>query len=192
MDSDDGFPVGYCLFRCKGKRSRTVEIYIEKEDFMEVPVKKFFRLAPGKEVRLKGAYFVTCTDFVKDENGEITEIHCTYDPETRSGSGFDGRKVKGTLHWVCADDCVEAEARLYDYMMLDNPDDPNGDMIMNENSIIVRNNCKIEPSIKNAEKGDRYQFMRNGYFCVDTKDSKADALVFNRIVPLKSSFKIKK
>lgn len=168
------------------------EIYIEREDFMEEPVKKFFRLAPGKEVRLKGAYFVTCTDFVKDENGEITEIHCTYDPETKSGSGFDGRKVKGTLHWVCADDCVEAEARLYDYMMLDNPDDPNGDMIMNENSIIVRNNCKIEPSIKNAEKGDRYQFMRNGYFCVDTKDSKADALVFNRIVPLKSSFKIKK
>ena len=168
------------------------EIYIEREDFMEEPVKKFFRLAPGKEVRLKGAYFVTCTDFVKDENGEITEIHCTYDPETRSGSGFDGRKVKGTLHWVCADDCVEAEARLYDYMMLDNPDDPNGDMIMNENSIIVRNNCKIEPSIKNAEKGDRYQFMRNGYFCVDTKDSQADALVFNRIVPLKSSFKIKK
>ena len=168
------------------------EIYIEREDFMEEPVKKFFRLAPGKEVRLKGAYFVTCTDFVKDENGEITEIHCTYDPETRSGSGFDGRKVKGTLHWVCADDCVEAEARLYDYMMLDNPDDPNGDMIMNENSIVVRNNCKIEPSIKNAEKGDRYQFMRNGYFCVDTKDSKADALVFNRIVPLKSSFKIKK
>lgn len=168
------------------------EIYIEREDFMEEPVKKFFRLAPGKEVRLKGAYFVTCTDFVKDENGEITEIHCTYDPETRSGSGFDGRKVKGTLHWVCADDCVEAEARLYDYMMLDNPDDPNGDMIMNENSIIVRNNCKIEPSIKYAEKGDRYQFMRNGYFCVDTKDSQADALVFNRIVPLKSSFKIKK
>ena len=168
------------------------EIYIEREDFMEEPVKKFFRLAPGKEVRLKGAYFVTCTDFVKDENGEITEIHCTYDPETKSGSGFDGRKVKGTLHWVCADDCVEAEARLYDYMMLDNPDDPNGDMIMNENSIIVRNNCKIEPSIKNAEKGDRYQFMRNGYYCVDTKDSKADALVFNRIVPLKSSFKIKK
>lgn len=168
------------------------EIYIEREDFMEEPVKKFFRLAPGKEVRLKGAYFVTCTDFIKDENGEITEIHCTYDPETRSGSGFEGRKVKGTLHWVCADDCVEAEARLYDYMMLDNPDDPNGDMIMNENSIIVRNNCKIEPSIKTSEKGDRYQFMRNGYFCVDTKDSKADALVFNRIVPLKSSFKIKK
>ena len=168
------------------------EIYIEREDFMEEPVKKFFRLAPGKEVRLKGAYFVTCTDFVKDENGEITEIHCTYDPLTRSGSGFDGRKVKGTLHWVCADDCVTAEARLYDYMMLDNPDDPNGDMIMNPESIIVRSNCKIEPSIKTAAKGDRFQFMRNGYFCVDTKDTTEDKLVFNRIVPLKSSFKIKK
>ncbi len=168
------------------------EIYIEREDFMEEPVKKFFRLAPGKEVRLKGAYFVTCTDFVKDENGEITEIHCTYDPLTRSGSGFDGRKVKGTLHWVCADDCVTAEVRLYDYMMLDNPDDPNGDMIMNPESIIVRSNCKIEPSIKTAAKGDRFQFMRNGYFCVDTKDTTEDKLVFNRIVPLKSSFKINK
>ena len=168
------------------------EIYIEREDFMEEPVKKFFRLAPGKEVRLKGAYFVTCTDFVKDENGEITEIHCTYDPLTRSGSGFDGRKVKGTLHWVCADDCVTAEARLYDYMMLDNPDDPNGDMIMNPESIIVRSNCKIEPSIKTAAKGDRFQFMRNGYFCVDTKDTTEDKLVFNRIVPLKISFKINK
>ena len=168
------------------------DIYIEREDFMEEPVKKFFRLAPGKEVRLKGAYFVTCTDFVKDENGEITEIHCTYDPLTRSGSGFDGRKVKGTLHWVCADDCVTAEARLYDYMMLDNPDDPNGDMIMNPESIIVRSNCKIEPSIKTAAKGDRFQFMRNGYFCVDTKDTTEDKLVFNRIVPLKSSFKINK
>ena len=168
------------------------ELYIEREDFMEEPVKKFFRLAPGKEVRLKGAYFVTCTDFIKNEDGEITEIHCTYDPETRSGSGFEGRKVKGTLHWVCADDCVTAEARLYDYMMLDNPEDPNGEMIMNPESIIVRKNCKIEPSIKTAEKGERFQFMRNGYFCVDTKDTTDDRLVFNRIVPLKSSFKINK
>ncbi len=168
------------------------EIYIEREDFMEEPVKKFFRLAPGKEVRLKGAYFVTCTDFVKDENGNITEIHCTYDPETRSGSGFEGRKVKGTLHWVCADDCITAEARLYDYMMLDNPDDPNGEMIMNPESIIVRENCKIEPSLKTARKGERFQFMRNGYFCVDTKDTTDEKLVFNRIVPLKSSFKINK
>ena len=168
------------------------EIYIEKEDFMEEPVKKFFRLAPGKEVRLKGAYFVTCTDFIKDENGEITEIHCTYDPESRGGNSPDGRKVKGTLHWVCADDCVEAEARLYDYMMLDNPDDPNGEMIMNPESIIVRDSCKIEPSVRGVEKGERFQFMRNGYFCVDTKDTTEEKLVFNRIVPLKSSFKIGK
>lgn len=168
------------------------EVYIEREDFMEEPVKKFFRLAPGKEVRLKGAYFVTCTDFVKDENGVITEIHCTYDPESRGGNSPDGRKVKGTLHWVCADDCTTAEARLYDYMMLDNPDDPNGEMIMNPESIIVMDNCKIEPSLRNAEKGERFQFMRNGYFCVDTKDTTDEKLVFNRIVPLKSSFKISK
>ncbi|MPN43146.1 Glutamine--tRNA ligase [bioreactor metagenome] len=159
---------------------------------MEEPIKKFFRLAPGKEVRLKGAYFVECTDFIKDENGEITEIHCTYDPETKSGSGFEGRKVKGTLHWVCVDDCVNAQARLYDYMMLDNQDDPNGEMIMNPESVIVRENCKIEPSIKDALKGERFQFMRNGYFCVDTKDSNKDLPVFNRIVSLKSSFKITK
>lgn len=168
------------------------EVYIEREDFMEEPVKKFFRLAPGKEVRLKGAYFVTCTDFVKDENGEITEIHCTYDPESRGGNSPDGRKVKGTLHWVCADDCTTAEARLYDYMMLDNPDDPNGEMIMNPESIIVMKDCKIEPSLGEAAKGERFQFMRNGYFCVDTKDTTDDKLVFNRIVPLKSSFKISK
>lgn len=168
------------------------EVYIEREDFMEEPVKKFFRLAPGKEVRLKGAYFVTCTDFVKDENGGITEIHCTYDPESRGGNSPDGRKVKGTLHWVCADDCTTAEARLYDYMMLDNPDDPNGEMIMNPESIIVMKDCKIEPSLREAAKGERFQFMRNGYFCVDTKDTTDDKLVFNRIVPLKSSFKISK
>ena len=167
-------------------------LYIEREDFMEEPVKKFFRLAPGKEVRLKGAYFVTCTDFVKDDRGNITEIHCTYDPESKGGNSPDGRKVKGTLHWVCADDCVTAEARLYDYMMLDNPDDPSGEMIMNPESIIIRDNCKAEPSLKEAKKGDRFQFMRNGYFCVDTKDTTDEKLVFNRIVPLKSSFKIGK
>ena len=167
-------------------------LYIEREDFMEEPVKKFFRLAPGKEVRLKGAYFVTCTDFVKDDNGNITEIHCTYDPESKGGNSPDGRKVKGTLHWVCADDCVTAEARLYDYMMLDNPDDPSGEMIINPESIIIRDNCKAEPSLKEAKKGDRFQFMRNGYFCVDTKDTTDEKLVFNRIVPLKSSFKIGK
>mgnify|MGYP002609065390 FL=1 len=168
----------------------TRELYIEREDFMEEPVKKFFRLAPGKEVRLKGAYFVTCTDFVKDENGIVTEVHCTYDPETRSGSGFEGRKVKGTLHWVSAKDNVQATARLYDYMMLDNPEDPNGEMIMNPNSLEVKE-CFIEPSVKDAKKGDRFQFMRNGYYIVDTKDTTEEHLVFNRIVPLKSSFKLK-
>ncbi len=168
----------------------TKELYIEREDFMEEPVKKFFRLAPGKEVRLKGAYFVTCTDFVKDADGNVTEVHCTYDPETRSGSGFEGRKVKGTLHWVSAAEHVKATARLYDYMMLDNPDDPNGEMIMNPNSLDVKE-CIIEPSIKGAKKGDRFQFMRNGYFIVDTKDTTEEHLVFNRIVPLKSSFKLK-
>ena len=168
----------------------TRELYIEREDFMEEPVKKFFRLAPGKEVRLKGAYFVTCTDFVKDENGIVTEVHCTYDPETRSGSGFEGRKVKGTLHWVSAKDNVQATARLYDYMMLDNPEDPNGEMIMNPNSLEVKE-CFIEPSVKDAKKGDRFQFMRNGYYIVDTKDTTDEHLVFNRIVPLKSSFKLK-
>ena len=175
----------------KRKVPFTRELYIEREDFMEEPVKKFFRLAPGKEVRLKGAYYVTCTDFVKDENGNITEIHCTYDPETKSGSGFEGRKVKGTLHWVSADMAVKAEARLYESMMLDNPDDPNGEMIMNPNSIEVCSECYVEPSVKDAKPGDRFQFMRNGYFCVDTKDTTADRLVFNRIVSLKSSFKPK-
>ena len=169
----------------------TRELYIEREDFMEEPVKKFFRLAPGKEVRLKGAYFVTCTDVIKDESGNIIEVHCTYDPATKSGSGFEGRKVKGTLHWVSATEHVKATVRLYDYMMLDNPDDPNGDMIMNPNSLEIKENVIIESSIANAKPGDRYQFMRNGYYIVDTKDSKPSQLVFNRIVPLKSSFKLK-
>ncbi len=169
----------------------TKELYIEREDFMEEPVKKFFRLAPGKEVRLKGAYFVTCTDIIKDENGNVTEVHCTYDPETKSGSGFEGRKVKGTLHWVSAAKNVKATARLYDYMMLDNPDDPNGDMVMNPNSLEVKENVVIEASIVHAEKGERFQFMRNGYYIVDTKDTTPEHLVFNRIVPLKSSFKLK-
>lgn len=167
----------------------TRELYIEREDFMEEPVKKFFRLAPGKEVRLKGAYYVTCTDFVKDEDGNVVEVHCTYDPETKSGSGFEGRKVKGTLHWVSATENVQATARLYDYMMLDNPDDPNGDMIMNPKSLEVKE-CFIEPSIKEAKKGERFQFMRNGYYIVDTKDTTEEKMVFNRIVPLKSSFKL--
>ena len=167
----------------------TREVYIEREDFMEEPVKKFFRLAPGKEVRLKGAYFVTCTDFVKDENGVVTEVHCTYDPETRGGNAPDGRKVKGTLHWVSATENVPATARLYDHMMLDNPEDPNGEMIMNPTSLEVKE-CFVEPSVKDAQKGERFQFMRNGYYIVDTKDTTEEHLVFNRIVPLKSSFKL--
>ena len=166
------------------------EIYIEKEDFMEVPVKKFFRLAPLKEVRLKGAYFVTCVSVDKDENGEITAVHCTYDPLSKGGNSPDGRKVKGTLHWVNAATAVKTEARLYDYMMLDNPDDPDGDMIMNPESLKVTD-CFVEPSLKDAAKGDKFQFMRNGYYCVDTKDTTGEKIVFNRIVPLKSSFKAK-
>ena len=164
------------------------ELYIEQEDFMEVPEKKFFRLAPGKEVRLKGAYYITCTGVVKDGDGKITEVLCTYDPETKSGSGFEGRKVKGTLHWVCADTAIDAEVRLYDAMMLDNDEDPSGDMIMNPNSLEVLSS-KVEPSIKDAKGGDRFQFMRNGYFCVDTKTSTPQKLVFNRIVALKSAYK---
>ncbi len=167
----------------------TREVYIEREDFMEEPVKKFFRLAPGKEVRLKGAYFVTCTDFVKDENGVVTEVHCTYDPETRGGNAPDGRKVKGTLHWVSVKENVPATARLYDHMMLDNPEDPNGEMIMNPTSLEVKE-CFVEPALKEAQKGERFQFMRNGYYIVDTKDTTDEHLVFNRIVPLKSSFKL--
>jgi len=166
------------------------EIYIDKDDFMEVPVKKFFRLAPLKEVRLKGAYFITCVGVDKDGDGNITAIHCTYDPQTKSGSGFDGRKVKGTLHWVNADTAIKAEARLYDYMMLDNTENPDGDMIVNPNSLVVKE-CFIEPCVKEAKAGDKFQFMRNGYYCVDTKYTTDKKLVFNRIVPLKSSFKIK-
>lgn len=166
------------------------EIYIEKEDFMEVPVKKFFRLAPLKEVRLKGAYFVTCVGVDKDKNGEITAVHCTYDPLSKGGNSPDGRKVKGTLHWVNAATAVKTEARLYDYMMLDNPDDPDGDMIMNPESLKITD-CFVEPSLKDAAKGDKFQFMRNGYYCVDTKDTTDEKIVFNRIVPLKSSFKAK-
>ena len=125
---------------------------------------------------------------VKDGDGKITEVLCTYDPETKSGSGFEGRKVKGTLHWVCADTAIDAEVRLYDAMMLDNDEDPSGDMIMNPNSLEVLSS-KVEPSIKDAKGGDRFQFMRNGYFCVDTKTSTPQKLVFNRIVALKSAYK---
>ncbi|MBR6698319.1 MAG: glutamine--tRNA ligase/YqeY domain fusion protein [Lachnospiraceae bacterium] len=168
------------------------ELYIEREDFMEEPPKKYFRLFPGNEVRLMHAYFVKCESFVKDENGNITEIHCTYDPETKSGTGFTGRKVKGTIHWVSAKHATKAEVRLYENLVDEEKGvyNEDGTMNINPNSLTVLKNCYVEPSFDDAKGGDSYQFVRNGYFCVDTKDSTKDNLVFNRIVSLKSSFKI--
>ena len=168
------------------------ELYIEREDFMEEPPKKYFRLYPGNEVRLMNGYFVTCTDYKKDENGKVTEIHCTYDPETRSGSGFTGRKVKGTIHWVAAPYAVKAQVRLYENLVDEekgvyNKED--GSLNLNPNSLTVLDECYVEPSLAEAKGGDSFQFVRQGYFCVDTKDSAPDHLVFNRIVSLKSSYK---
>ncbi|HCF37576.1 MAG TPA: glutamine--tRNA ligase, partial [Thermosipho africanus] len=158
-------------------------------DFMENPPKKYYRLFPGNEVRLRNAYFVRCEDFVKDAEGNITEIHCTYDPETRSGSGFKGRKVKGTIHWVSARHSIDAEVRLYDYMMEDQDYDKTNFLEkLNPNSKTVLNNCKVEPSMKEKNVGDRFQFMRHGYFIID-RDTTDNTLVFNRIVQLKSSYK---
>ncbi len=165
------------------------EIFIEREDFMENPPKKYFRLAPGREVRLKHAYYVTCTDVIKDKNGEIIEIHCTYDPESRGGWTKDGRKVKGTLHWVSARHCISAEVRLYNHLFSKENPDEDEDFLNNVNpdSLIFLRNCKLEPSLKNAKVGDKFQFLRKGYFCVD-KDSTEDHLVFNRIVTLKDTW----
>lgn len=167
------------------------ELYIEREDFMEEPPKKYFRLFPGNEVRLKGAYFVKCVDYKKDENGVVTEIHCTYDPETRSGSGFEGRKVKGTIHWVSAESAVDAEVRLYENIVDEEKGKLNedGTLNYNPNSLTVLKNCKLEAALGEAVKGDKFQFLRHGYFCVDKKDTTEDHLVFNRIVSLKSSYK---
>ncbi|MCM1083100.1 MAG: glutamine--tRNA ligase/YqeY domain fusion protein [Clostridium sp.] len=167
------------------------ELYIDREDFMEVPPKKYFRLFPGNEVRLKGAYFVKCVDFEKDANGNITVVHCTYDPETRSGSGFEGRKVKGTIHWVNAASAVDAEVRLYENIVDEEKGKLNDDGTLNynPNSLQILSSCKLEAALKDAKPGDSFQFLRHGYFCVDTKDTKADKLVFNRIVSLKSSYK---
>ena len=167
------------------------ELYIDREDFMEEPPKKYFRLFPGNEVRLKGAYFVKCVDYKKDENGVVTEIHCTYDPETRSGSGFEGRKVKGTIHWVSAESAVDAEVRLYENIVDEEKGKLNedGTLNYNPNSLTVLKNCKLEAALGEAVKGDKFQFLRHGYFCVDEKDTTADHLVFNRIVSLKSSYK---
>ena len=167
----------------------TREIYIEREDFMEYPPKKYFRLFPGNEVRLRNAYFVKCVDFVKDEEGNVTEVHCTYDPETKSGSGFTGRKVKGTLHWVSAKHCIDAEVRLYDYMMEDEEYDKTNFLEkLNPESKVVLRNCKVEPSMKEFKEGDRFQFLRHGYFVID-RDTTDEHLIFNRIVSLKSSYR---
>ncbi len=170
------------------------ELYIEREDFMEEPPKKYFRLFPGNEVRLMNAYFVTCTGFEKDENGNITEVHCTYDPETKSGSGFAGRKVKGTIHWVAVKTAVKAEARLYENIVDEEAGvyNEDGTMNLNPNSLTIRETCYMEPALKNAKPYDSFQFVRQGYYCVDSKDTKEGHLVFNRIVSLKSSFKLPK
>ena len=170
------------------------ELYIEREDFMEEPPRKYFRLFPGNEVRLMNAYFVRCTGFVKNEQGEVTEVHCTYDPETRSGSGFTGRKVKGTIHWVAAKTAVQAEVRLYENIIDEEKGvyNEDGSLNLNPNSLTVRRECYLEPSLGNAKPYDSFQFVRNGYFCVDSHDSREDQLVFNRIVSLKSSFKLPK
>ena len=171
------------------------ELYIEQEDFMEEPVKKYFRLFPGNEVRLKGAYFVKCTDVIKDENGNVTEVHCTYDPETKSGSGFTGRKVKATIHWVDANNCKPCEFRLYEPLILDDAPENEGKHFLdqiNENSIEVLQGFAETTQLENAKSYDKFQFVRNGFYSVDPKYTTNDKLVFNRIVPLKSSFKINK
>jgi len=170
------------------------ELYIEREDFMEVPPKKYFRLFPGNEVRLMGAYFVTCTSVEKDENGEIIAVHATYDLETKSGSGFNARKVKGTIHWVNAKTAINVEMRLYENIVDEEKGklDENGNLNLNPNSLTILRNCYVESCLKDAKAYDSFQFVRNGFFCVDAKDSRPDALVFNRIVSLKSSFKLPK
>jgi glutaminyl-tRNA synthetase len=165
------------------------ELYIEQEDFMEEPVKKFYRLAPGREVRLRYAYFITCKDVVKDDSGQIVELHCTYDPVTRGGDAPDGRKVKSTLHWVSASHALEAEVRLYDHLFSkEDPDDvTEGEDFksnLNSNSLEILSSCRVEPSLSKAEPGSRFQFERMGYFCVDP-DSSEDKVVFNRTVTLR-------
>lgn len=167
------------------------EVYIDREDFMIEPPKKYFRLFPGNEVRLMNAYFVTCTDYITDENGNVTEVHCTYDPETKNGTGFTGRKVKGTIHWVEATTAVKAEVRLYENIVDEEKGvyNEDGSLNLNPNSLTVLKECYIEPAIKEAKSLDSFQFLRQGYFCVDCKDSTEDHLVFNRIVSLKSSYK---
>ena len=168
------------------------ELWIEEDDFREEPPKKYFRLFPGNEVRLMGAYFVKCVGVDKDETGKVVAVHCTYDPETKSGTGFEGRKVKGTIHWVNASTAVNAECRLYENLVDEEKGklDANGNLNLNPNSRIILKDCKLEPNFDGAKAYDSYQFVRNGFFCVDSKDSRPDSLVFNRVVSLKSSFKL--
>ena len=170
------------------------ELYIEREDFMEEPPRKYFRLFPGNEVRLMSAYCVTCTGFEKDENGNVTVVHATYDPATKSGSGFCERKVKGTIHWVAAETAKQVEVRLYENIVDEEKGKLNedGSLNLNPNSLTILKNCYVEPALAEAEAYDSFQFVRNGFFCADCKDSKPGEPVFNRIVSLKSSFKIQK
>ena len=170
------------------------ELYIEREDFMEEPPRKYFRMFPGNEVRLMNAYFVTCTGCVKDDNGRIIEVHCTYDPETKCGSGFTGRKVKGTIHWVPAKEAVKAEVRLYENIIDEEKGvyNEDGSLNLNPNSLTVLKECYLEPALKDGKPYDSFQFVRQGYFCVDSRDSAEGAPVFNRIVSLKSSYVLPK
>ena len=178
--------------------SRTVpfgrEIYIEREDFMVEPPKKYKRLYPGNEVRLMNAYFVTCTGYETDANGNVTVVNCTYDPDSRGGNSPDGRKVKGTIHWVSAQENVKAEVRLYENIIDEEKGvyNEDGSLNLNPNSLTVKKDCYLERNLKDVKAYDSFQFVRNGFFCVDAKDSREDALVFNRIVSLKSSFKLPK
>ena len=171
------------------------ELYIDRDDFMEEPPRKYFRLFPGNEVRLMNAYFVTCVDYEKDAEGNITVVHCTYDPATRSGNNFTERKVKGTIHWVAAPFAKQAEVRLYENIVVEdengNTKNENGEYNLNPHSLTVLKNCYVEPELAVAKAYDSFQFVRKGYFCVDAKDSTPEHPVFNRIVELKSSFKLK-
>ena len=168
------------------------ELYIERDDFMEVPVPKYKRLYPGNEVRLMHAYFVKCVGVDKDEAGNITAVHCTYDPETKAGSGFTGRKVKGTIHWVPAKEAFRATVRLYENLVDEEKGvyNEDGSLNLNPNSLTVVENAALEPALRDAKPGDSFQFVRSGYYCVDTRDSAPGAPVFNRIVSMKSSFKL--
>ena len=172
------------------KLAFTRELYIEREDFMIDPPKKYFRLFPGNEVRLMNAYFVTCTGYDVDEDGKVTEIRCTYDPETKSGNGFEGRKVKGTIHWVSASHAVPCEVRLYENIVDEEKGvyNEDGELNLNPNSLTVIKNAFVEESLKGTTEVEQYQFVRNGFFCLDSKDSKPEMPVFNRIVSLKSSY----